>query len=92
MNKLKTFDFSYFNGKSHSEDVSQNYLIFQLIHKYLQTFYTTNSPIYVSEWKSKGLSNESFKAISTSDNSLNPTLNYHGKIYWRLFKTTKNYI
>ena len=72
LNKLKTFDFSYFNGKSHSEDVSQNYLIFQLIHKYLQTFYTTNSPIYVSEWKSKGLSNESFKAISTPDNSLNP--------------------
>ena len=33
---------------------------------------------YVSEWKCKGLSNESFKAISTSDNSLNPTLSYYG--------------
>ena len=32
---------------------------------------------YVSEWKSKGLSNESIKAISTSDNSLNPTLSYY---------------
>ena len=30
---------------------------------------------YVSEWKSKGLS--SIKAISTSDNSLNPTLSYY---------------
>ena len=30
------------------------------------------------EWKSKGLSSEIFKAISTSDNSLNPTLNYYG--------------
>ena len=28
--------------------------------------------------KSKGLSSESFKAISTSDNSLNPTLNCYG--------------
>ena len=27
--------------------------------------------------KSKGLSNESIKAISTSDNSLNPTLSYY---------------
>ena len=26
----------------------------------------------------KGLSSESFKAVSTSDNSLNPTLNYYG--------------
>ena len=33
---------------------------------------------YVSEWKFNGLSSESFKAISTSDNSLNPTLNYQG--------------
>ena len=32
---------------------------------------------YVSEWKSKGLSNESIKAISTSDNRLNPTLSYY---------------
>ena len=33
---------------------------------------------YVSEWKSKGLSSESIKAISISDNSLNPTLSYYG--------------
>ena len=73
MNNLKIFDFSYFNGKSHfEEDSGQNYLIYQPIHKCLKTFCTTNSPIYVSEWKSKGLSNESFKAISTPDNSLNP--------------------
>ena len=78
MNNLKTFEFSYFNGKSHfEEDCSQNYLIFQPIYKYLKTFYTTDSPIYVSEWKSKELSNESFKAISTSDNSLNPILAYY---------------
>ena len=33
---------------------------------------------YVLEWKSKGLSSERFKAISTSDNSLNLTLSYYG--------------
>ena len=78
LNNLKTFDFSYFNGKRHfEEDGSQNYLVFQPIHKYLKTFYTVDSPIYVSEWTSKGLSYESFKAISTPDNSLNPILTYY---------------
>ena len=33
---------------------------------------------YVSSWKSKGLPSESFKAISTSDNSLTSALNYYG--------------
>ena len=33
---------------------------------------------YTSSWKSKGLSDESFKLHRRSDNSLNPTLNYYG--------------
>ena len=33
---------------------------------------------YISSWKSKGLSRESFKAISTSVNSLALALNYYG--------------
>ena len=33
---------------------------------------------YISSWKSKGLSDESFKPPTTSDNSLNPALNYYG--------------
>ena len=33
---------------------------------------------YVSSWKSKGLSAESIKPPTTSDNSLNPVLNYYG--------------
>ena len=32
---------------------------------------------YISSWKSRGLSSESFKAISTPDNSLTPALNYY---------------
>ena len=33
---------------------------------------------YISSWKSKGLSSESFKPPTTSDTSLNPALNYYG--------------
>ena len=33
---------------------------------------------YISSWKSKGLSSESFKPPTTSDNSLNPALNCYG--------------
>ena len=37
----------------------------------------TNSD-YISSWKFKGLSDESFKPPTTFDNSLNPALNYYG--------------
>ena len=33
---------------------------------------------YISSWKSKGLSSESTKPPTTSDNSLNQALNYYG--------------
>ena len=39
---------------------------------------TINATNYVSSWKSKGLSDESIKPPTTSDNSLTPTLNYYG--------------
>ena len=32
---------------------------------------------YISSWRSKGLSSESIKPHTTSDNSLTPTLNYY---------------
>ena len=76
MNKLKTFDSSYFIGRSHfEEDGSQNYLVFQPINKYFKLIINTN---YVSSWKSKRLSDESIKPPATSGNSLNPELNYYG--------------
>ena len=37
---------------------------------------------YISSWKSKGLCDENFKAPTTSDNSLNPTLNYYYYYYY----------
>ena len=76
LKKLKTFDSSYFIGKSHfEEDGMQNYLVFQTINKYFKVI--TNAD-YVSSWKPKGLSSESIKPPTTSDNSLAPALNYYG--------------
>ena len=78
LNKLKTFDSSYFIGKSHfAEDSTQNYLVFQPIIMYFKVDTITNTD-YVSSWKSKGLSAESIKPPTTSDNSLTPELNYYG--------------
>ena len=78
LNKLKTFDFGYFIGKSHfKEDGTQNYLVFQPMYGYFKVLSNTHYLEYVSEWKSKGLSNESIKAISCSNNSLNPKLSYY---------------
>ena len=68
LNKLKTFDSGYFIGKSNfGEDGTQDYLVFQLMCRYFKMI--TNSD-YISSWKSKGLSNESIKPPTTSDNSL----------------------
>ena len=52
LKKFKTFDLSYFIGKSYfDEDVAQNYLIFHPILKY----FTLNNK-WITKWKSKGLS------------------------------------
>ena len=58
---LKTFDSSYFIGKSHfEEDGAQRYLVFQPINKCFQVIANTN---YVSSWKSKGLSAKLFSHL-----------------------------
>ena len=76
LNKLKTFDSSYFIGKSHfEEDGTQNYLVFQPLNKYFKVIINTD---YISSRKSKRLSAESIKPPATSDNSLNPALSYYG--------------
>ena len=75
MNKLKTFDSTYFIDKSHfEEDGTQYYLVFQPLNKYFKVIINTN---YISSWKSKGLSAESIKPPKTSDNSLTPALSYY---------------
>ena len=48
LKKLKTFDLSYFIGKSHFEETSiKNYLVFQLLNKYFKVIASIN---YVSSW------------------------------------------
>ena len=89
LNKIKTFDSGYVIGKSDfEEDGTQNYLVFQPLNKYLKLI--TNID-YVSSWKSKGLSSESIKPPTTSDNSLTPALSYYGtkirvKFTWSCLK------
>ena len=76
LKRLKTFDSSYFIGKSHfEEDGTQNYLVFQPMYRYFKMITNTD---YVSSWKSKGLSAESIKPPNSSDNSLTLVLNYYG--------------
>ena len=73
---MNKFDLGYFIGKSHfEEDGTQNYLVFQPINKYFKVITNTD---YVSSWKSKGLSAETIKPPTTSDNSLTLTLSYSG--------------
>ena len=76
LKKLKTFDLSYFRGKSHfEEDRAQNYLVFQPINRYFKVIDNKN---YISSWKSKGLSDETIKPPVISDNSLTRLIDYLG--------------
>ena len=59
-----------FNGG----DGSQAYLIFQPLHRYVKIIANTK---YISEWKSKGLSDESIKPPPISDKSLTPLIDYY---------------
>ena len=73
LQKLKTFDSSFFNGKSYfEEDVRLNYLLFQPLNKYFKV--GDSNLHYVLSWTSKRLFNESIKPPATTDNILTPTL------------------
>ena len=52
-------------------DGFQDYLIFQPVHRYIKIITNTK---YISEWKSKGLPDESIKPPTTSNNSLIPLI------------------
>ena len=73
-------DLSYFRGKQYFDERSgkQNYLVFLPMGKYFILNSVVNTADYVLSWQSKGISNESIKPPTTSDNSLNPELNYYG--------------
>ena len=71
---------SYFKGKQYFDEGSskQNYLVFLPLSKYFKLNSVVGVSDYVLSWQSKGLSNESIKPPTTSDNSLNPGLSYKG--------------
>ena len=74
LKKLKTFDLSYFIGKSHFlEDGTQNYLVFQPIFRYFKLNVKTAT---ISSWKSKGLSAETIEPTSTSN--IGPIVDFYG--------------
>ena len=72
---------SYFRGKSHFEDGSQNWFVFQIIYRYFKTVYV-NDINYILSWKSKRLSDIEIKSIKTNNYLLNPYIvtNNTGKI------------
>ena len=56
------------------DDGYQAYLIFRPVYKYFITITNTN---YISSCKSKGLSTESIKPPTTSDNNVTSALSYY---------------
>ena len=80
--KLQTFDSRYICSKSYFEDDgTQSCLVFQLLSGYFKTVANTSK---VTAWKSKGLSDKGIKPPSTSNNSLNPGINYFDNFGIRL--------
>ena len=82
-NKTKHFlndnDLSYYRGKQHFDEGSskQNYLVFLLMGKCFKLNSVVGVIDRVLSWQSKVISNESMKPPTTSNNSLDPRLNYN---------------
>ena len=79
INKLQAYDLSYFKGKQYFDEGSgkQNYLVFLPMKKYFELNSVLGVIDRVLSWRSKGISNESIKPPTISNNSLNPRLNYN---------------
>ena len=74
LNKLRTFDSSYFRCKNYfDEDGTQNYYIFQPISKYLKVA-DVNDINYILSWKSRGLNDIKIKSVKTTNYFLNPRM------------------
>ena len=77
LNKLEKFDATYFKGKHYFDgDDTQNYLVFEPMHKYIKAFVENNST-FISSWESKGLSNEKIVSTKTSNYDQSPSLVYN---------------
>ena len=79
LKKLQKSNAAYFRDKSHfEEDGTQNYLVFQPMHRYLKRTAGVDSGNYVYFWKSKGLSDERLDSITASDYKITPELSFYG--------------
>ena len=79
LKNIKTFDSSYFIGKSHfEEDGTQNYLVFQPMYRYFKIIAGVGNGRYIYYWRSKGLSDERINSITASNYSVTPFLDYYG--------------
>ena len=82
LNKLKTFDSSYFRGKNYfDEDGALNYYVFQPLFKYLEVAHVGDIT-HILSWKSRGLHETEIESIKTNNYLLNPRINIYdmGKI------------
>ena len=78
LKNLKTFDSSYFTGKSDfKDDGTQNYLVLQPMHIYFKQIAGVGNGNYIYYWQSKRLSDERINSITTSNYSVTPFLDYH---------------
>ena len=76
--KLKTFDLSYFRGKSDFEENGmQYYLVFQPIHRYVKRIVNVGNDKYVYYLKSKWLSDKTINSIKIPDYWISPYLIYY---------------
>ena len=73
--KIKNSHFAKICKYHFEEDGTQNYLVFQPINRYFKVLANT---LYISSWKSKGLSDETIKPPVTSDNILTPLIDCLG--------------
>ena len=75
LKKLKPFDSSYFIGKSHFEvDGTENYLVFQQMHRYFKAIAGIGNGSYIYYWKSKGLSDKRINSVKMPNHSITPKL------------------
>ena len=71
LKKLKTFDSSYFIGKSHfKEDGTQNYLVFQSMYRSFKQIAGVGIGNYIYYWKSKRFSDKRINSIKMLNHSI----------------------
>ena len=74
LEKLNTFDSSYYRSKNHFENEgTQNYLVLQPMYRYFKKIGSTD---HISKWRFKGLSDKVIKPPAILDNSFTPALNH----------------